>query len=311
MNLSKNNCLNCGKIGHQFKTCEEPILSYGIVCFNINPLYCNIKNKHIETYFYNKFIDISEYNYSNLENIHLIPLYYDKIKLLMVRRKHSLNYIEFIRGKYDLNTLYDMTKSCFMLMSKEEIHKIKTYDFDLLWNELWNHTAKHKIYQKEYNISKEKFTELKNNDFFNMLDNMNLFKYAEPEWGFPKGRRNASEKNLMCALREFNEETHIDLNQLHIMERLNPVEEEYVGTNSKPYRHIYYLANSEEELELSKYDVQLNEIGDIGWFTIPEAIEKIRPYHDKKIKMIHMIYFFIINMIVDINNNPSTSNSFQ
>ena len=95
------------------------------------------------------------------------------------------------------------------------------------------------------------------------------------------------------------------------MDPTNPVEEEYIGSNSKAYRHIYYMANSEEELELSKDDVQLNEIGDIGWFTIPEALEKIRPYYDKKIKMIHMIYFFIINMIVDINNNPSTSNTFQ
>ena len=46
--------------------------------------------------------------------------------------------------------------------------------------------------------------------------------------------------------------------------------------------------------------MQLNEIGDIKWFSIPEAIEKIRQYSDTKRKIIHQIYFFIINLIQDI-----------
>ena len=41
-----------------------------------------ITNKHIENYFYNKFIDLSEFNYSNLNNIKMIPYFYDKIKIL-------------------------------------------------------------------------------------------------------------------------------------------------------------------------------------------------------------------------------------
>ena len=31
--------------------------------------------------------------------------------------------------------------------------------------------------------------------------------WLEPEWGYPKGRRNYQEKDLHCALREFEEET--------------------------------------------------------------------------------------------------------
>jgi hypothetical protein len=41
----------------------------------------------------------------------------------------------------------------------------------------------------------------------------------------------------------------------------------------------------------------------MGWFTIPDAIEKLRSYNDIKIKMIHKIYFFLINLIIDIKNN--------
>lgn len=299
MNSPKNTCLNCGKSGHQVKSCKEPVISYGIVCFNINS-QLGITNKNMENYFYNKFIDISEFNYSNLNNIKLIPYFYDKIKILMIRRKNSMNYIEFLRGKYDIEDKAQIQK-LFQLMTLEENLKIKNGNFDDLWSELWKETAKSKIYQKEYNLSLLKFEELKLNNFYDLLESENLSKYLEPEWGFPKGRRNNNEKNLNCAIREFCEETSIDANCLHIFERLNCLDEEYLGTNSIEYKHIYYLASSEKELDLSiNNDNQIYEIGDMAWFTIPDAINKIRTYNNQRIKMIHQMYFFIINLIVEI-----------
>ena len=299
--LIKNNCLNCGKLGHQFKSCYEPIISYGIICFNINSIL-NITNKKIENFFYNKFIDINDFNFNNINNIKLIPEYYNEIKILMIRRKHSLNYIEFVRGKYQVNK--DNITSLFKLMTINENHKIKTNTFDELWNEIWIKTAKNKIYQKEYNISKNKFNKLKDNNFFDIDENISSFH--EAEWGFPKGRRNPNEKNLTCALREFNEETNIDVNDIHLLERTTYLEEEYNGTDFIKYKHIYYLASSENEVELNiNNNNQLYEIGDIGWFTISEAINKIRSYHNTKIILLNKIYFFIINLLVDLqlNNN--------
>jgi hypothetical protein len=78
----------------------------------------------------------------------------------MVRRKNSLNYIEFIRGKYDVNNIQHLTK-VFGLMTRDENLKIASSNFDQLWNELWKKTAKSKIYQKEFYLSKLKFEELK------------------------------------------------------------------------------------------------------------------------------------------------------
>jgi 8-oxo-dGTP pyrophosphatase MutT (NUDIX family) len=303
MSLSKNICLNCGKMGHQHKQCNDPIISCGIICFNICP-ELNISNKLIENYFFNKFIDISEFNYINIDNIKHIPYFYDKIKILMVRHKHSLNYIDFIRGKYSTNDEKQINK-LFQLMTQDENLLILNSDFDNLWNDLWKETAKNKLYQKEYILSKNKFAELKLKKFYNLIALDKLSKYTEPEWGFPKGRRNANEMNLQCAIREFTEETNIDISDLHVLERLNYINEEYVGTNQLNYRHIYYVASSPTELELNTND-QINEIGKVEWFTIQNAIDKIRPYNNTRTKIIHQLYFFLINLIISIKNNTNT-----
>jgi len=302
MNSQKIQCLNCGKSGHQFKLCDEPVISYGVICFNLNSTL-NISNKSIKNYFYNKYIDIEEFNYFNLNNLKHIPLFYNKIKILMIRRKNSMNYIDFIRGKYDPSDINNL-KNIFSLMTKEENLKIINNNFEFLWNELWKDTAKSKIYQKEFNLSKIKFEELKYNNFYNLLSENNLSNYQEAEWGFPKGRRNNNEQNITCAMREFNEETCLGFDNLHILERLNCAEEEYTGTNGIKYKHIYYLASSDKELELSiNNECQIYEIGDMAWFTIPEALEKIRSYNEKKIVMIKQIYFFLINLYLDITKN--------
>ena len=35
-NGHKSYCGNCGKIGHIYRRCTEPIISLGIICININ-----------------------------------------------------------------------------------------------------------------------------------------------------------------------------------------------------------------------------------------------------------------------------------
>jgi 8-oxo-dGTP pyrophosphatase MutT (NUDIX family) len=267
----------------------------------------------MEYFFYNKFIDPSEFNYSNLHNLGLIPEFYDKIKILMIRRKNSLNYIEFLRGKYDVSDL-DHIKKLFNLMTCDENIRIRESSFDYLWNDLWKETAKSKIYQKEYNLAKIKFEELKINNFYNLLDDLNLSKYTEPEWGFPKGRRNPNEKNIICATREFGEETSIPLESIHVLERLNCFEEEYIGTNQNKYKHIYYLAFSQNQIDLNiNNSNQIYEIGDIKWLSITEAIEKIRSYNQEKIQLMYQLYFFIINLIVELQlfkNNIEQKNNY-
>ena len=128
----------------------------------------------------------------------------------MVQRKHSLGFLEFIRGKYNVNNIETIL---FLIeqMTPEEINNIETHDFDYLWNNVWNDNNQNEPvnkninHQKEYILSKQKFYDLKlnNSDIFSQVTP----KFSFNEWGFPKGRRDLYEPDMVCAMREFEEET--------------------------------------------------------------------------------------------------------
>ena len=259
MNKNINVCNNCGKQGHMFHQCKLPITSYGIITFR-----------------------------SSLEGI----------QLLMIRRKDSFGYIDFIRGKYTLNNLGHLI---IMIneMSLEEKEKILTCSFETLWTEMWHETNLQ--FKGEEYLSKKKFESLKDgifyddNQFITLKDivEMSNTRWSETEWEFPKGRRNPKEKDLECALREFEEETGINKKYITVIENVLPFEEMFIGSNHKSYKHKYYLAFIEkskdmnDEMNLQNY--QKTEVSKLEWKTIDHCLESIRPYHLEKRDIIQNI----------------------
>ena len=79
------------------------------------------------------------------------------------------------------------------------------------------------------------------------LVNNSSTSWTETEWEFPKGRRNYKEKDLECALREFEEETGILSSKLSVIENVLPFEEIFIGSNHKSYKHKYFLAYANEK----------------------------------------------------------------
>lgn len=297
---NKNYCNNCGKYGHYTKKCSEPVTSLGIICFKFNKSL-NINSKKFNDHLLNKYLKIDDFNFENLSNISNINFLKDKIKFLLIRRKHSLNYIEFVRGRYNINNLKKLV-NIFELMSPDEMENIKTKNFDYIWNNLWKKTSNYKQYKKEYNKSKKLFNTLISN---NILDKLLEIKpiYNEPEWGFPKGKRNTFEKNKACAIREFYEETKMEKNDYFILNNLDTIHENYKGTNGVNYRHIYYISISETEKNLKSELNNNNEIGDIGWFSWEEILNMIRPYNISKLELINKLFLFIINLFLENYKN--------
>jgi 8-oxo-dGTP pyrophosphatase MutT (NUDIX family) len=247
----ENYCGNCGEEGHTYRRCLAPIISLGVILYKEN-------NNNIE--------------------------------YLMVQRRDTLGFVEFMRGKYNLeNSKYIF--ELFKIMTEAERVKILNNEFDFLWQNLWMNKNLKK-FQNEYNNSKKKFNILKRGTEIDGKELSLLFihkstpiVYKSPEWGFPKGRRNNRESDLDCAKREFEEESGYESNKYEIVPDIEPVIELFSGTNNIRYKHIYYLGKSLEEisLDIDKENFnQVSEISKIKWFNYKDAYEIIRDYNIEK-----------------------------
>ena len=211
----------------------------------------------------------------------------DKDKILMIQRKDSLAYIEFLRGKYDIHDDEYLVK-LFNGCSIGERENIKNLTFDELWEKLW-FLSESKVQTdrtvREYKNSKINFETLKNRWEVRNTPNINELldrchtKYTTPEWEFPKGRRSNRETNMKCAIREFEEETDLTDKEYTLLDNVTPLSEEYIGSNGVRYKHIYYVAfykgGRELKINTERYE-QFSEIADLAWLTVEECYNKIR-----------------------------------
>ena len=301
--MIKNFCLNCGEIGHGYKRCKEPTISIGIICVKFSNKF--IKNKIIQNLKLNKKNSLDKK--INFNKCKILQNYINDIKFLLIRRKHSLGYLEFIRGKYDTQDENKILK-LFSIMTPYEKENILNNDFDFLWTNIWKKTSYMQIYQIEYNKSKNKFNKLRETNKLRELIKKSKLLFKTPEWGFPKGKRSKQESNLQTAIREFKEETNLKNKDIIIIENLDPFIEVFIGSNNKKYKHIYYFGifnGTEEDLKVKNYGNEFEEIGDIGWFNFLETYELIRNYHFDRKKIITKIFnnfALTINSISKVNN---------
>ena len=396
-------CNNCGKQGHTFKQCKNPITSFGVIVFRIHQ---------------------------------------NQRQYLMIRRKDTLGYIDFMRGKYSVsnhNYILNMLKQ----MTIQEKHKLMTYTFDELWKDLWDGDGSYDVpssknstvpttrpstlsendktpyicgipseddeedeekhildplsslnnppnsdvvpdsqwnitsrvglamptypdvceieirrslntisdmrgpsvpvwepgsteqssslrsdsslnYRQEESNSREKFNYLSSKimggnsanphhmyilpsgqtilQYLLMVSNIpDIWKceadpiphqgggWSEPEWGFPKGRRNFQEKDYECALREMTEETGYPAHLVQNIKNILPFDEIFMGSNYKSYKHRYYLMYMNYEDSLMMDNFEKSEVSRMEWKSYEECMEIIRPYNLEKKRLITQI----------------------
>jgi 8-oxo-dGTP pyrophosphatase MutT (NUDIX family) len=258
----QQNCRNCGFNGHLYKDCIHPIMSYGIICYKI-------ENK--------------------------------QIKYIMIQRKDSLSFMEFIRGKYNINEISYIVKLINCMTSTEK-NMIYTKTFDEIWIYAWCHntltTFKH---TKEYIESKQKFNFLITNKIINnyyITSNI-----LEQEWGFPKGRKKIKELDIDCAIREFGEETGLTKNDINIINNIEPFGEIFFGTNNILYKHIYFIAKiNKEDSTLYINDKcleQVREIRSLKWCSYDEVLSNIKIHNIERKELFKNVNKIISNLEKD------------
>ncbi len=279
-------CVNCGEKGHVVKDCFGPITSFGIIAFKM------VRDKQEEMY--DKNIRLQEI----LNNV--LPekeKSYPKTKFLMIQRKDTMGYTDFVRGKYPDDKLgIESVLPIFLNeMTHQEKHNLLTKDFNDIWKSLWvNHDSK--CFKNEYDYAYKKFQRLNIPELIKKSD----ASFGFQEFGFPKGRRNMKETNIACAEREFYEETGYDKSCYDFIKNYSTIHEEFTGTNNVKYRHIYYLVKMKDGVPPPRIDyknkIQTGEVQNIGWLEYDECMAVIRPYDIAKKNVIKKVYNDLLEM---------------
>jgi len=238
-------CNNCGKYGHLFYICKVPITSVGIIVFRVIA---------------------GEYQY------------------LMIRRKDTLGFVDFTRGKFIVTQKQCIMNMLIQMTSSEKETLLKRYDQAKSGNDIG---IKDKILDLIRGVT------LPSGEFYDLksliIQSKDLYDWSDPEWGFPKGRRNANESDYNCAVREFSEETGYSDKILNNIRNVIPFEETFTGSNYNSYRHKYYLMFVSYEDSITKHKFQKSEVSGMGWFPLSECKNLIRPYNlEKKILIQHV-----------------------
>lgn len=248
-------CNNCGKQGHSYHQCKMPITSNGVIAYRIHP-------------------------------------FTKEIQYLIIRRKDTLGYMDFMRGKFSIyQKQYIM--NMLLQMTIDERNRLRQRAME---SDTKEHYSKDKIQLLMNGVSETKY------NLLSLLDEADTISiWMEPEWGFPKGRRNTQEKDYECALREFSEETGYSISVLNNIRNIFPFEEIFIGSNYKAYRHKYYLMNISYTHSLSVKTFQKSEVSGMEWKNYEDCMKMIRSYNLEKKKMLsnvhncltHTLYFQI------------------
>ena len=247
-------------------------ISYGIIC-------CN---------------DIKSYEIST------------NLKVLLIMKRNSYSYIEFLRGKYNLlDTTY--IQVLFNNMTVLEKEYIVNNNFIYLWNTLWqikkygktdkrnksnfyNGIIKFNIIKKGYINQDDPLN--KKYDLRHYIENSKKH-YKYPEWFFPKGKININEDAIECATREFEEETNIIRDDIEIFEN-SRLEVVHVGTNKKEYKTVFFLAkykkNTDNLIFRTKNKYQRQEIGSVKWINYSNLVNTFRDTEHYKLKLIGSLF---------------------
>ena len=226
-------CSNCNRYGHSYKDCNRPTASYGLIVFKQEGddiFFLMVQRKDSMEY-----VECVRGRYIRVENgedvnqsilAEMIP----RIRVLL----NHITPLERLRLAAVYTDTHKTPQEFLNWFDSSESEIVR--HFTMLWNDLWvNH--ENKYFKKDFRDSLKKFMALVkgvhiNGQLVNLQTLLNETEsyWDEPDWGFPKGRRNMHETDLECAEREFAEETNFNKYNYELVE-VPSVSETFRGTN--------------------------------------------------------------------------------
>jgi len=223
---TKLQCRNCNLHGHVFRNCNSPTISYGIIAARS----FDAGDQATET------------------------------RYLLIQRRDSLSFIDFVRGKYHPQNLAYL-QQLFRYMTDDERALVSdpATDFAALWATVWHRPiGSHQGH--EYGEARASFEALRGGYQLRVVGAVGAEGAAadvasvasvslaslvatttsayptEREWGFPKGRRKVKEPDATAAVREFSEETLYAPTDIELLPGFKPIKNQSFLKNNTRYR---------------------------------------------------------------------------
>jgi 8-oxo-dGTP pyrophosphatase MutT (NUDIX family) len=253
----------------------------------------------------NRLIIASEFMMEIFQSYGIIPYCYTTQRWLLVRRRHSTEFIYFMRGSYRQASLYEL----FNKMSIEEVQTIKGIlelsntitEMEQLFVSVFNQVIFGKKTNHEYAFNR-------------LIETLDIIKvlvdksqpFPENAWFWPKGmRQNTNETPFNCACREFKEETGLTITSNQKQVSSQTITETLIAKHGQTYETklwIFLFAQEIAPPPITDLDIP-GEIGARRWVSTNDAIIMMRSGRktfDEAIKMIDS-YF---------NSSTTSNNSY-
>lgn len=197
------------------------------------------------------------------------------LRWLLIKRKHSPEMIAFLRGDYTKLEL----PLLFAGMIADE-HRIIT--------KLLNCEYKLRdIYASylPYLLHLEKDSATQTHAYHKIIEHEEYIRLLlrttspkeENEWLWPKGRRNSYERKLICAEREFSEETGVSVRGTLLDSE--PLVEKSIAPNGKIYETQLWIWIYDDEVMHAfddKEEKNHDEVSDASWKSLEDAMNILR-----------------------------------
>lgn len=195
------------------------------------------------------------------------------IEMLLVRKRYTYAYNMFVNGRYKSDNSNDLI-TLFNAMTVDEKLDIMSLNFVQIWYRVWlNNLQK----TSSFYAAKSKFENAFVADGGARLKRLMVKSKENGQliWEIPKGRKKGkSEADIVCAVREFAEETTMTVKQYSLC-REN-YKHSYISDGTK-YTNIYYFAFArlgvDPRVNVAN-QTQIGEIAEIKWMNM-NAISQI------------------------------------
>ena len=240
---------------------------------------------------------------------------------MIVSRKYSYNFSDFILGRWSINN-YEQIINLFKNMTTYELELLKENDFDQIWRMFWRKEHIKKSYN--YIMGHIKYDLIKigyfiNDRYVNLDIISDIFydssKKNSTELSFPKGRQDFDlgfKNTIYTGLREFIEETGIE--EFIIYDKIKPYVH-IIKDNNIFYKTFYYFVEIKDISNVNNFNRDNNEIDKIIIYNkeninkynfdinINEITNKIKTEIDLEYELIQPDEQKIMKKLFDMFNN--------